>query len=117
MGKRPYYIIQYDRDCDGYYSDIVYLGTNYKAALDRYVATIDNIKREDFLESGIHEEDIRMNVNLPNEPLAPGQQVSSWMNDDNECWDTIILKCMNAHQFSRERWETDYKNRFPNSKY
>lgn len=117
MGKRPYYIIIFDRDCEGYYTDVCYIGTNWKAALDRYRTIIDCIKEVDFLNEGVDPDHIYSRVNLPERQLNPGEQIQSYLNDDNVCWDTITLKCMNTNKFTNNNWETKYKALFPNSKY
>ena len=115
--KRPYYIIYFERDCEGYYTDICYIGTNWKAALDRYKTAIECVREVDFLNEGIVPDGIIEHINMPERPLSPGERIQSYLNDDNTCWDTITLACMNTNKFAIPYWEGKYKALFPNSKY
>ena len=117
MGKRPYYILEFCRDCDGYYSETIYIGTNWKAALDRYRAAFAYIKKIDFYDHGIHDDDINGELRMPDHQLVPGQSVCSYLNDDNECWDSLYLKCRETNKFHNTEWERYYKELYPNSKY
>lgn len=117
MGKRPYYILEFSRDCEGYFSETIYIGTNWKAALDRYVTAFQYIRKMDFLDEGVNEDDIEERLNMPEHQLAPGESVCSYMNDQNECYDSLYLRCLYTNQFHAPAWEGFYKERYPNSKY
>ena len=78
MGKRPYYIISYTRDYEGYETVIEYIGTNYKAALNRYIKLIEYIKQRDFLDEHVEEDRIEQRVQLPEGELTPGHSVYSY---------------------------------------
>jgi len=118
-GTRPYYIISYIRDYDGYDVSIEYIGTNYKAALDRYAKIFQYIKQRDFLEEDVEEENIEQRLHLPDgkEDLAPGHCVASYINDGNEFYGTIKLECVLSKQFLTRRFEEEYRAECPNSKY
>lgn len=117
MGKRPYYVVTYERDCEGYYTEVCYIGSNWKAAVDRYRAAYDKIKEMDFTRHGLTDEQIYTEFRNPTEKLFPGQNIRSYINDDNMCWDSVCLLCMKANEFSQQGWEDYYKACFPNSKY
>jgi hypothetical protein len=49
--------------------------------------------------------------------MRPGQEIGSYINDQNEMWDSIHLVCMNTGMFANPRKEEEYKNTHPNAKY
>ena len=117
MGNRPYYIISYTRDYDGYETFIEYVGTNYKAALDRYVALVNYIKQRDFLDCGIEEDRIDMRVDIPQTPLQPGHRTYAYINDNDCGYMTGELRFVNTNRFLTSTFEEKYKATHPNSKY
>ena len=117
MGKRPYYIISYTRDYDGYETIIEYIGTNYKAALNRYIKLIEYIKQRDFLEENVQEDRIEQRTNIPETQLQPGQRVYSYMNDNDCFYITIEMFCINTDKFQTARFENQYEQEYPNAKH
>jgi len=117
MGKRPYYIISYTRDYEGYETVIEYIGTNYKAALNRYIKLIEYIKQRDFLEEHVEEDRIEQRVQLPEGELTPGHSVYSYMNDNDCFYISVEMRCMNTDTFSTARFENQYKQEYPNAKH
>lgn len=117
MGKRPYYLIYWTRDCDGYEFFPEYIGTNYKAALERYVQLFEYIRQNEFIDEGVNPDHIRGEVNLPRNPLLPGQEQASWINDDDTCWISVHLRCVTTGEFMSGVFERRYKEQFPNAKY
>ena len=117
MGKRPYYIISYTRDYDGYETVIEYIGTNYKAALNRYIKLIEYIKQRDFLDEHVGEDRIEQRVQLPEGGLPPGRSVYSYMNDNDCYYISIEMRCMNTDTFSTPAFETKYQQEHPNAKH
>ena len=116
-GTRPFYIVSYTREYDGYESIIEYIGTNYKAALNRYIKLIEYIKQRDFLDENIAEDRIEQTVRLPEQQLLPGQSVYSYMNDNDCCYMSFELSCMNTGSFRTQSFEEKYKRDCPNAKY
>lgn len=117
MGKRPYYILLTHIDYDGYDTRVDYIGTNWKAAYNRYRALIDIVKQEQFFDNDLIEADIEGNYNLDPAPLEPGHARWSYMNDQNDVYISIQLLCMNTNEFAIQGYERRYKERYPNSKY
>ena len=60
MGKRPYYIINSFVDYDGYDSRVEYIGTNWKAARNRFFTVVELLKQEQFFDHGLTENDIQL---------------------------------------------------------
>ena len=117
MGKRPYYIISYTRDYEGYETVIEYIGTNYKAALNRYIKLIEYIKQRDFLEEHVEEDRIEQRVNIPDSELIPGQSVYSYINDNDCFYISVEMRCMNTDTFTTAIFENQYKQEYPNAKH
>jgi len=116
-GKRPYYVITYTRDCDGYDSYLTYIGTNWKAAYQRYLSLIEYIKQREFIDYGANEDELNIDIRRTDTPLRVGNDIYSYINNDDNCWISICLKCVNTHKFLDSGYEARYKNQFPNSKY
>lgn len=117
MGKRPYYVISYTREYDGYETVVEYIGTNYKAALNRYIKLIEYIKQRDFLDEHVEEERIEQRVNLPERQLEPGQSVYSYLNDNDCYYMSIEMRCLNTDTFHTIAFENKYKIEYPNAKH
>ena len=117
MGKRPYYIINIIRDYDGYDSILEYIGTNYKAALNRYARLIEYIKQEEFFDQGVREGDMEIRIGMPENPLQPGEAVFSTVYDNDCCYYTIELFCRNTDVFNNQLHEEKYKREYPDAKH
>ena len=116
-GKRPYYIISFIRECDGFDSYIIYLGVNWKAAYSRYLSAIDYIKEREFLDYGANEDELNIDIQRAQAPLEIGRYIRAYLNNDDNCWVTVELRCVNTHHFLDQYFENKYKNQFPDSKY
>ena len=119
MGKRPYYVINYIRDYDGYETYLEYIGSNYKAALNRYIKLFEYLKKRDFIDEGVAEENISAELRLPTEdrPLEPGQTLWSYLNDNDSFYESISISCRYTNSYSTPFFEEKYKTEFPDSKY
>lgn len=119
MGKRPYYIIHYIRDYDGYETFLEYVGSNYKAALNRYIKLFEYLKKRDFIDEGVAEENISAELRLPTEdhPLRPGGNLWSYLNDNDSFYESICISCCYTNSYSNSFFEEKYKTEFPDSKY
>ena len=117
MGKRPYYIINTCVDYDGYNTMIDYVGTNWRAAYNRYLALVDIIKQREFLDENVPEDSIEVRVHRADKPLTPNQSVWSYLNDQNDCYISIQLVCVNTNEFTNPITERAFKMRYPDSKY
>lgn len=117
MGKRPYYWIYWCRDCEGYEFFPEYIGTNYKAALNRYNKLLEYIRQREFIDEGVDPARINMDIHTPNSPLNVGQQVTSWINDDDVCWISVHLQCVNTNKFVTGMFDEAYRAEFPDAKY
>lgn len=117
MGKRPYYVIYYTTEYDGYNTVIKYVGNNFQAAKARYRALYDYVYQHLFLDEGVHEDDICTEFRPVPENMQPGQQIGSYINDQNEMWDSVNIVCLNSGSFVSPREEEEYKNNYPNAKY
>ena len=118
MGKRPYYIINSFVDYDGYDSRVEYIGTNWKAARNRFFTVVELLKQEQFFDHGLTENDIQCSFrNNTDVPLQPHHSQWAYMDDQNEVYISVQLVCVNTNAFGNEAWERKYKNRYPNSKY
>lgn len=119
MGNRPYYIITYIRDYDGYETNLEYVGSNYKAAINRYIKLFQYLKQRDFLDEGVAEENIYSDLKLPTEdhPLEPGRQLWSYLNDNDSFYESVCIACRYTNSFLTPYFEDKYKNEFPDSKY
>ncbi len=119
MGKRPYYVILFTKEYDGYETYLVYAGTNWKAACDRYKSYYQFIRNRDFINEGIEEARIEDGFRTPdpNTPLRPWQNIYSYINDNDCYYVNIQLWCIETNKFMQDTAETNYKNMFPNSKY
>ena len=119
MGKRPYYIIVFSKEYDGYENYIVYTGTNWKAACDRYKAFYQYVRQRDFINEGIEEGRIEDGFRPadPNNPIRPWQNLCSYINDNDCYYVTIQLWCVETDVFSNAQAEEKYKEMFPNSKH
>lgn len=122
MGKRPYYILFYTTEYDGYNTEIVYIGSNFKAAKERYRALYDYIYDRDFIQQGVEPDRIDATFRqAPDDKMTPGQHISSWLNDQNETYDSVHLMCLNTGIFSGRgemtHLEELYQMNHPNAKY
>ena len=117
MGTRPYYVIMWHRDYDGHEHIIEYVGTNYKAAKERFRYLFEFIYQRDFLDEGIAAERVERHFNECPATLLPGQSVYAYMNDNDCYYIDLELKCMNTGKFHNQHMEDRYKQDFPNSKY
>ena len=94
------------------------MGTNYKAALDRYYKLIDYIRERDFLNEGVGEDAIEMRVaEIPVRPLGVGESIYSYLNDSDYFYESIELTCVKTNSFNISIFENRYKQEYPNSKY
>lgn len=121
MGKRPYYVLYYTTEYDGYNSTVVYVGYDFKAAKARYKALYDFIYDTDFIQNGIEADRIEGDFRPAPEDLRPGQRVSSWLNDQCETYDSINLVCLNTGAFmgnqNMQHLEELYQMNHPNAKF
>ena len=137
MGKRPYYVISHIVECEGYSSYIDYVGTNLKAAINRFKFICEDIKKQYFLDENIAEDNINANFMPANDwdqyLSVIGNRVRYDINDDNECWIGVWRDCcdtnrflgvMGGYDYRHPRLNTDnntredrYKHLYPNSKY
>lgn len=119
MGKRPYYIITYIKDYDGYETYLEYVGSNYKAAVNRYIKLYEYLKQRDFIEQGVAEENICGDLRLPtkDDPLEVGRTFWSYLNDNDSFYESISISCRNTDSFFTTSFEENYKREFPNSKH
>ena len=143
MCKRPYYLITHLIDCDGYTYHTDYLGTNAKAAIERFKFLAAEIRQKYFLNEGLDEEHVfygngqrwedamELNESMID---TPGKAYTFYMNDDNCCWINIKISVIETGKFfgypSENRWdngrtvwtdnrnrEEQYKEAHPNAKY
>lgn len=118
MGKRPYYILYYTSEYDGYSVNIEYIGHNYKAAKARYKALWDYVYQHYFLDEGIEPNRIEGEfVPAPEKEMRLNQNVGSYINDQCDMWSSIHLVCMNTGAFVNSHKEAEYKRNHPNAKY
>jgi hypothetical protein len=143
MGKRPYYLITHNIDCDGYNTYIDYLGVNGQAAVERFRHLVEEIKTRYFINEGIDEDHIfyggeRGVEGYLNFSLAdinePGKAYTVYLNDDNCCWINVKIMVIETGEFFRypssARWdngrtvwsdnverEEQYRREHPNAKY
>ena len=112
-GKRPYYIISVQAEGDGYESWIAYIGTNYKAALNRYRWYFNRIKNTDFHNvDGLEE-----HFQIPDKPLEPGQSAWGSLYDGYEYYTAVHLECRSTNTFYKSNLEDEYKEAYPKAKY
>ena len=121
MGKRPYYILFYTTEYDGYNTEVVYVGYNQKAAKERYKALYDYIYERDFIQQGVEPDRIEGDFRPAPDDMTPGQHVVSWLNDQNEIYDSIHILCLNTGTFSGRgemaHLEELYQMNHPNAKF
>ena len=117
MGKRPYYVLYYTTEYDGYNTTIEYIGYNFKAAKARYKALWDYVYQHGFIDEGIEADRIEGEFRPAPDEMHPGQEIGSYINDQNEMWDSIHLVCMNTGAFTNPQKEEEYKRSHPNAKY
>ena len=115
MAKRPYYIISYSIDCDGYDYYIAYIGTNYRAACNRYNWLCDYLKKIYFADEGFNDEQLNLSVSAPPDSLEVTRQHWSYMNDDRDCYIGIGIQCVNTDKFFIPAQEAEYIIDYPNS--
>lgn len=115
MAKRPYYIVSYSVECDGYDYYIAYIGTNYKAACNRYNWLCDYLKRIYFTDEGFEDRLLNLSVVAPPDSLLVSRQHWSYMNDDRDCYISIGIQCANTDGFCIPSQEVAYKRDYPNS--
>ena len=116
-GKRPYYVITYIREYDGYDSWVEYIGTNWKAAYNRYLKLVKYVEERELLNEGVDPDEVNRHIQEITEPLAPGRMISAYVNDNNCYYMTIKLECLTTNSFIDRGFEQKYKEEFPNSKY
>lgn len=116
MGRK-YYVISVQREYDGYETTIEYIGTNFKAACERYQKLFQYIKQRDFLDEGIAEDRIEANFRMPQAEMRPGD--NNWSNlNDNDCYYiSVVMHCITTNHFQSQFWEDRYKQETPNAKY
>lgn len=117
MGKRPYYVIMWNRDYEGHESIIEYVGTNYAAAKARYRWLYDFLRQREFVDEGVAEDRIEGHFNELPAIMNVGQSVCSSLYDNDCYYIDIEIKCLNANTWSNGSMEDRYKLDFPNSKY
>lgn len=124
MGTRPYYIIYHTVDYDGYEVYIDYVGSNFKAAADRYNSLFQSMRQRNFLDDGVEEDNINGSYTDPIEIKdRPGTCAYSYLNDNDTYYLNITMMCTLTGKFTpapngaENIYETDYRNRYPNSKY
>jgi hypothetical protein len=92
MGKRPFYIITTEIDCEGYDVKLDYLTNDYNKLKRAYEAIYTKRRHDYFVAEGIDEDYIYGNfVPLPNSPkeFMKAGGINCYLNDDNCCWITI----------------------------
>lgn len=138
MKKRPFWIIYHSVDCEGYTTYMDYIGRNYEAAWSRFLFLGELIKRQYFTNHGVEPvSDIFAPNDAPKEwGKEIGHVVNRYLNDDCECWVSVVLCCVETDSFisayvpRHGNWaqptigtdysaeeERNYKNSYPNSKY
>ena len=117
MGKRPYYIIKYVTDYDGYDDRLMYLGTNYKAACNRYLRLVHYLKKRHFLDEGVAEHNISLSIGEPPAAMVPGNSVYTYMNDNDSYYLTVSMRCIDTNRFMDQSYEDMFRQDFPDSKY
>ena len=114
-GKRPYYIISVEYEGDGYESWIAYIGTNYKAALNRYIWYFNYIKNTDYHNDIGH--GLEENLRIPDKQLEPGQSVWGSLYDGDVYSTSFHLECRSTNTFNKSNLEDIYKRDYPKAKY
>ena len=117
MSKRPYYIIYYTTEYDGYRAQIKYIGTNFKAARDRYYFLREYIIQHYFLDEGVQEDRIEKYYADVPDNMHIGETICSSMNDGDMMYDTLSLACVDTLHFFNNDEERKYKIAYPNSKF
>lgn len=114
---RKYYVIRLEREYEGYETNIMYIGTNAKAAIDRYTKLFQYVKQRDYLDEGVAPDRIEENFRMPSPEMNPGEQCYSGLNDGDCYYETLVFSCHTTNHFSIPAFEDRYKRETPNAKY
>ena len=117
MQKRPYYVITYTREGDGYEATVMYVGCNYKAACDRYKFLYEDVKRREYIDEGVNEDNIDGHYSAPQDHLDVGNAIWSSLSDNDCYWVSIELRAIYLNEFINNTREVCYKNYNPKAKY
>ena len=110
MGNRPLFILSILRDYDGYEQDICFITFDFKEAIRRYKFLINYVKEEWFLNHDVLEEDMDINIRIPNKKdIRPGFISYSNMNDNCDCYMSVIFEFLDRNKFKRPGLETQYQ--------
>lgn len=115
-GKRLRYVISYSKEYDGYEHTVYYIGSNEKAAIERYRYVIEYLKRVRFFNEGVNEDEIQTTINMPTRPLQNNETIYSSISDDNE-WITIVLQAIVMNTFIEDEEEQRYLDEHPEAKF
>lgn len=111
--RRKKYIISAQVDCEGSEYVIHYLGDNIKAIKDRLQFVKDKYIDTYFISNGLDEADISIRFyGKPIEELEHGDVYTIVMTDDNCCWITVDVTCLEQYHFKSNGYETTYHDLF-----
>ena len=109
MENRPIFILSILRDYDGYEQETYFTTFDFKEAIRRYKFLINYVKEEWFLNHDVPEEDMNINIRIPNKKdIHPGFVNYSNMDDNCECYISVIFECFDRNKFKRPGLEEQY---------